>query len=201
MKSTFIQIFAGLCLCLFLSACSSTQSKQGWENFLSFFGKETKLDPDALEALVDISGTKLLMLNTPAIKFYDLAVVRISYYAINIDLFQTGVPIGTIEISKNEICFQGECAPKSLTARKIFGIVSYGDLFDDIFLANDIFSGRGLRIAKNGALVQKFVMNNQEIVYERTAEYTVFKNLSNGIVISIQPYNPPDSAPPNPRRR
>lgn len=201
MRDAICKILIGLCVLLFLSACSSTQTKQGWENFLSFFGENPQIDPDALDSLEHISGTKLVLLNTPTIKFYDLAVVRVTYYAINIDLFQTGVPIGSLEITKSDICFQGECAPKSLAARKIFGVVSYGDLFDDIFLGNDIFQGKGLRISRSGVLTQRFLMNNQEILYERTADYTVFKNLSNGVVISIQPYVPPTINPPNPRGR
>lgn len=201
MKSSICKICLCLCVALGLGACSSTQTKQGWENFLSFFGEQTQIDPNALDALAHISGTKLMMLNTPSIKFYDLAVVRVTYYAINVDLFQTGIPIGSLEITKSDICFQGECAPKSLAARKIFGIVSYGDLFDDIFLSQDIFQGKGLRITKKGVLTQRFVMNNQEILYERTADYTVFKNLSNGVVVSIQPYVPPTINPPNPRGR
>lgn len=201
MKSALIKICISLCFCLIFSACSSTQTKQGWENFLSFFGEQAQIDPNALESLLDISGTKLIMLNTPTIKFYDLAVVRVSYYAIYVDLFQTGVPIGSLEITKNEVCFQGECAPKSLTARKLFGVVSYPDLFDDIFLGNDIFQGKGLRIAKNGVLTQRFLLNDQEILYERSADYTIFKNLSNGVVVSIQTYNPPDIIPPSRKSR
>lgn len=195
------QIFLALCLGAFLSACSSTQTKQGWENFLSFFAENPEIDPNSLDALQNISGTKLLLLNTPTIKFYDLAVVRIFSYAIYVDLFQMGIPIGSLEITKSDVCFQGECAPKSLTARKIFGEVSYGELFDDIFLGNDIFQGRGMRISREGVLTQRFILNNQEILYERTADYIVFKNLSNGVSISIQNYVPPNMNPPNPRRR
>lgn len=201
MKGVLVKFLAGLCVAFALSACSSTQTQQGWENFLSFFGENPQIDPDALDSLAHVSGTKLVLLNTPTIKFYDLAVIRISYYAIHVDLFQTGVPIGSLEVTKTDICFQGECAPKSLAARKIFGVVSYGDLFDDIFLGNDIFKGKGLRITKKGVLTQRFVMNNQEILYERTADYTIFKNLTNGVVISIQPYVLPNNTPPNPRAR
>ncbi len=201
MRGICIKIFASFCFCLVLSACSSTQTKQGWDNFLSFFGGQDQVDPNALESLVGVSGTKLILLNTPTIKFYDLAVVRVSYYAIYVDLFQTGVPIGSLEISKGEVCFQGECAPKSLTARKLFGVVSYPDLFDDIFLGNDIFQGKGLRITKNGVLTQRFLLNDQEILYERSADYTIFKNLSNGVVVSIQAYNPPDVIPPERKSR
>lgn len=179
------QIFLVLCLGAFLSACSSTQTKQGWENFLSFFAQNPEIDPNAIDFLENISGTKLLLLNAPTIKFYDLAVVRVSYYAIYVDLFQMGIPIGSLEITKSDVCFQGECAPKSLAARKIFGEVSYGDLFDDIFLGNDIFQGRGMRISRKGVLTQRFILNSQEILYERTAEYTVFKNLTNGVSVSI----------------
>lgn len=79
--------------------------------------------------------------------------------------------------------------------------MSYGELFDDIFLGNDIFQGKGMRISRKGVLTQRFLLNNQEILYERTAEYTSFKNLSNGVSVSIQNYVPPDMSPPNPRRR
>lgn len=199
MKTYITKLFFGICVALFLSACSSTS--EGWNNFLSMFDKSQPVDPNSLESLAHVSGTKLLLINTPVIKFYDLAVVRFSYYAIHVDLFQMGAPIGALEISKNEVCFQGECAPKSLAARKIFGEVSYGDLFDDIFFSADIFGGKGLRITKEGVLTQRFLLNNQEILYERTNEYTVFKNLTKGIVISIQNYSFPNMDPPNPRQR
>lgn len=199
MKTYITKLFFGICVTLFLSACSSTS--EGWNNFLSMFDKTQPVDPNSLESLAHVSGTKLLLINTPVIKFYDLAVVRFSYYAIHVDLFQMGAPIGALEISKNEVCFQGECAPKSLAARKIFGEVSYGDLFDDIFFSADIFGGKGLRITKEGVLTQRFLLNNQEILYERTNEYTVFKNLTKGIVISIQNYSFPNMDPPNPRQR
>lgn len=199
MNTYITKLFFGICVTLFLSACSSTS--EGWNNFLSMFDKSQPVDPNSLESLAHVSGTKLLLINTPVIKFYDLAVVRFSYYAIHVDLFQMGAPIGALEISKNEVCFQGECAPKSLAARKIFGEVSYGDLFDDIFFSADIFGGKGLRITKEGVLTQRFLLNNQEILYERTNEYTVFKNLTKGIVISIQNYSFPNMDPPNPRQR
>lgn len=199
MKTHITKLFFGICVALFLSACSSTS--EGWNNFLSMFDKSQPVDPNSLESLAHVSGTKLLLINTPAIKFYDLAVIRFSYYAIHVDLFQMGTPIGALEISKNEVCFQRECAPKSLAARKIFGEVSYGDLFDDIFFSADIFGGKGLRITKEGVLTQRFLLNNQEILYERTNEYTLFKNLTKGIVISIQNYSFPNMNPPNPRQR
>lgn len=195
------QIVCALCLGILLSACSSTQTKQGWEDFLAFFSENPEIDPDSIDSLQSISGTKLLLLNTPTIKFYDLAVVRVSYYAINVDLFQMGVPIGTFVITKSDVCFQGECAPKSLMARKIFGEVSYGELFDDIFFGKDIFQSRGIRISRKRVFTQRFVLNKQEILYERTAEYTSFKNLSNGVTITIQDYVPPEMNPPHPRRR
>ena len=199
MKTMLSNLLLGFCLAFSLSACSS--NSQGWNDFLSLFGGSEPIDPNSLELLEHVSGTKLLLINTPAIKFYDLAVVRYSQYAIHVDLFQMGAPIGALEITKNEICFQGECAPKSLAARKILGEVSYGDLFDDIFFAQDIFGSRGLRITKEGVLTQRFLLNNQEIFYERTAQYTVFKNLTKGIVISIQNYTFPNMDPPNIRRR
>lgn len=199
MKTYITKFIFGICVALFFNACSS--SSEGWNNFLSMFNKQEPVDPNSLEALAHVSGSKLLLINTPVIKFYDLAVVRFSYYAIHVDLFQMGAPIGALEITKNDVCFQGECAPKSLTARKVFGEVSYGDLFDDIFFSADIFGGKGLRITKEGVLTQRFILNNQEILYERTAEYTVFKNLTKGIVISIQNYSFPNMDPPNPRQR
>lgn len=199
MKTYITKVVFGICVALFLGACSSTS--QGWNDFLSMFNKQEPVDPNSLESLAHVSGSKLLLINTPVIKFYDLAVVRFSYYAIHVDLFQMGAPIGALEISKNEVCFQGECAPKALVARKVFGEVSYADLFDDIFFSSDIFGGKGLRITKEGVLTQRFLLNNQEILYERTNEYTVFKNLTKGIVISIQNYSFPDMNPPNPRQR
>ncbi|ANV97554.1 hypothetical protein BBW65_01460 [Helicobacter enhydrae] len=177
---------------LMMSGCaSSTQSGNGWDQFLSFFGANGEINPDAIDKLEHISGTKLLLFNTIPIKFYDIAIIRITQYAINIDLFQAGTPIGVIAIGRDEICYQGECAPKSLVTRKILGLVSYPELLDDIFLARDIFNSKGLRIGKNGNLIQRFLLNDQEIFYERSVDFTLFKNLTTGVTISIQKYHPP----------
>ena len=67
--------------------------------------------------------------------------------------------------------------------------MSYGDLFEDIIFARDIFDGEGKGIAPNGAMVQWFVKSGQEIYYERNDSYTLFHNRSNGVIVGIQSYS------------
>lgn len=133
---------------------------------------------------------KILLIDTPQMKFYDFASIKYSKSSknITIDFYKLGKPISTLLIKQKEICMAKQCTSKWIAARKFFGEVSYPDLFADILNSHDIFDGEGKRIANNGAFVQWFVRGGQEFYYERSKNKVLFKNLSLNITIGIEDY-------------
>lgn len=135
---------------------------------------------------------KILLIDTPTIKFYDFASLK---YAkgnknLTIDLYKLGKSVGQITLSPKEVCVMKSCMSKWMAAKRFFGAVSYPDLFNDILAAKDIFDGEGRRFNNEGSFVQWFVKGGQEIYYERSKNKVFFKNITTGITIGIEDYIP-----------
>ncbi|TLD96791.1 hypothetical protein LS71_004095 [Helicobacter jaachi] len=133
---------------------------------------------------------KILLIDTPRVKFYDFASLKYKGKNLTIELYKLGKPIGTINITQKEVCVMKECRAKWMAARGFFGEVSYPTLFSDILAARDIFDGEGKRVANNGAFVQWFVRGGQEFYYERSKNRVLFKNLTLNITIGVEDYIP-----------
>lgn len=135
---------------------------------------------------------KILLIDTPRVKFYDFASFRYSKTSkkLNIELYKLGKPVGKIVVSHKEVCMDNQCTSKWLAVRSFFGDVSYPNLFDDILAARDIFDGEGKRVGNDGTFVQWFVRGGQEFYYERSKNKVLFKNLTQDITIGIEDYLP-----------
>lgn len=112
---------------------------------------------------------------------------------IELRVFKLGKFLGSFVVTKSEICYTDfdkidDCAPKWVAARSFFGNVSYGELFEDIFQKKDIFDGQGKRIGTNDTAIQEFSYGGEKFYYERSAKRIYFKNLSNGVIVSIEDY-------------
>lgn len=112
---------------------------------------------------------------------------------IELHVFKLGKFLGSFVVTKSEICYTDfdkidDCAPKWVAARSFFGNVSYGELFEDIFQKKDIFDGQGKRIGADGAEIQEFSYGGEKFYYERSQKRIYFKNLSNGVIVSIEDY-------------
>lgn len=107
---------------------------------------------------------------------------------ITLELFKLGKSIGRFVIRKSEICFNDDCAPKWPASRAFFGSVGYGDLFEEILLGKDIFDGRGRAWQGAGVLVQRFFYGGEEIYYERSQSRVYFRNLTSGVIVSLEEY-------------
>lgn len=174
---------------IFWSGCAPTKK---------FFTDEPISDQNIEDAPRKKADFKLLYIKSPQISYYDYALIRSDREGtIVLELFKLGKNFGNITVAKNTICFLNDCAPKWPSSKKFFGKVAYGDLFDDILLARDIFEGKGRVTGKNGAITQRFTQSGQVIFYERTKSGVLFRNLTNGVVISLETYVDP-SAPQNP---
>lgn len=138
------------------------------------------------------SGKRILYINAKTFRYYEYVTLAVNKkQEIFIDLFAAGKSLGTLEVRKRKICLLKGCVRKWPAAKEFFGKVSYGDLFDDIFFGRDIFGGVGKVIERDGALVQRFQKNGEIIYYRRTSEGVLFKNMSNGVVVSLHQYQEP----------
>lgn len=137
-------------------------------------------------------GKRVLYVKSRAFSYYDYITFAVNAkQEIFLELFAAGRAIGAIEVSKYRICILQDCARKWPAAKEFFGKVSYGDLFDDIFFQRDIFGGIGKVLEPGGAVVQRFQKNGELIFYRRTEGGVLFKNMSNGVVVSLFKYEEP----------
>lgn len=152
------------------------------------FGIESKSIEQQEEEIIQPTKFKILQIQSPQFSFYDFATILYKKKQTEITLYKLGKPVGKIIIKEKEICFNTDCAGKWSAAKNFFGAVSYGNLFEDILFMRDIFEGKGKRVEKDNTMIQWFVKNEQEIYYERTQDYTLFRNLSTGVTLGIQDY-------------
>lgn len=183
MRFLFFVIFA-----IFFSGCSSVLgiftnqpvSKDAKQQYNAKIAEEN--------SFVE-SGKRILLINSPMIRYHEYITFSVDKkQRIKIQLFYAGKELGTIEIRNNRVCILDECHRKWPIAKRFFGKVSYGDLFNDILFGEDIFGGIGKVIIPNGNLVQRFEMGGELIFYERGKNHILFKNLTNGMTLRLDKY-------------
>lgn len=172
-------------ICIFFASCASLQ-----EFFLPKPPSESKKAQEQIKPQF-----KILYIKTPMISYHDYAIIKddTKDSIVTVELFRLGRNIGSIKVGKSQICFLNDCAPKWPSAKNFFGKVSYGDLFDDILLSKDIFGGIGKQILPDGGIIQRFQKSGEIIFYERKPGHTLYRNMSTGIIVSIDDYNDPSN--------
>lgn len=162
---------------------------------LIFSACATKPTPPPQPQKISDDELKLILIKSKNIRFYDFGTLNIDENAnrIELNVFKLGKYLGSFVVTKSEICYidlakRNDCAPKWPAARSFFGNVSYGELFSDIFQRRDIFDGQGKRLEANGAVIQEFSYGGEKIYYERSEKRIYFKNLTNGVIVSIEDY-------------
>ena len=195
----FLSVLGIVALAFFLTGCATSSLQDFFSNRpVSKEGKakQAKIEEqNSPQNFLKDTSKKLLYINSKNFRYYDYATVGVnSKNEIIIELFTAGKTIGNIEIGKRKICILGDCVRKIPAAKRFFGKVSYGDLFDDILLGRDIFRAEGLVIESNTnshtAIVQRFQKNGEMIFYRRTKEGVIFKNTTTGVTLSLFSYEP-----------
>lgn len=158
----------------------------------SYTKSDTTFTPQEQEPQnIITSEVKLLYINTAPFRFYDYA--RLNTYQsglVKLELFKYAQTIGSIRVKAGKMCVLTECSFKWVISKKFFGAVSYGDLFEDIVFGRDIFGGKGKQVAGNGIVVQRFQQSGEMIYYERQPGHTLFKNMTTGVTIGVDNYEP-----------
>ncbi len=170
---------------------------------LAFSACATKTPPPPEPIKLSDDELKLVLIKSKNIRFYDFGTLSVSggdldlqgssNFRIELRVFKLGKFLGSFVVTKSEICYTDfnkidDCAPKWVAARSFFGNVSYGELFEDIFQKKDIFDGQGKRVEASGVEIQEFSYGGEKFYYERGDKRIYFKNLSNGVIVSIEDY-------------
>ena len=183
LNAKIFKTFLGILAILFLNSCAGTHR--------FFTDQPVRQLPEKSPAPQTPVNFKLLTIKSPVMTYYDYALLRKEEDRIVIELFKLGNNIGNISIFKNKICFMADCAPKWPSAKKFFGSVSYGDLFDDIILGKDIFKGKGKMVGAQNTTIQRFQENGQIIYYEHRDGHILFRNMNTGMMIQLDDYIDP----------
>lgn len=165
---------------------------------LLFSACATTTPPPPQPIKISDDELKLVLIKSKNIRFYDFGTLSVGADSsdsmrIELRVFKLGKFLGSFVVTKSEICYTDfdkidDCAPKWVAARSFFGNVSYGELFEDIFQKNDIFDGQGKRVGIDDTIIQEFSYGGEKIYYEHSQKRIYFKNLSNGVIVSIEDY-------------
>ncbi len=138
------------------------------------------------------STPKILLINVPQFKFYDLGFVKHYENRLSLEahsLAQAGI---VIDIWSDSICINGDCFSKERVNREIFGArVGYKTLLEEIILGRDIFQGKGKRqMGMEGdshkAILQEIKTSNYHIFYERSQGGIIFQERMRKITFAIK---------------
>jgi hypothetical protein len=136
----------------------------------------------------DINSTKLLTLKTSKLRFSDIAYLRYSGDAIELELYTAGQVVDTFRIDHLVCVGSKGCLTKSqFNTQYLVG--SYpSDLLQHILVAKAIYGGKNLQKTEDGFIQY---INTQEvaIVYKVTPKSVYFKDKKNHILIKIKDIN------------
>jgi len=134
------------------------------------------------------SDPKIVTLKTKQLKFNDLAYIRSSGDAVQLELFAVGNAIEQIDID-TLICTSKGCMRKSSFNTDYLNAFYPDTLMQNVLLSRTIFKGEGMRDVCSG-FVQKIKSEHYNITYRVSKNETYFKDRKNGILIRIKNVKP-----------
>lgn len=109
------------------------------------------------------------------IRFADTGFVKTYANRVDVELYTLGKPFYKIEIGKKEICLQGDCYPKGMFMRRVFGEYAYDDILEDILLRRDIYNKENLQEGGSPLeWIQEIHRNQSVIIYKRSPHGLAF---------------------------
>ena len=123
------------------------------------------------------TAAKILILKTPKIKFSDIAYIRNSDDAIELELFVAGKAVQQFHINHLVCVDDSGCMQKSTFNREYLNQSYPDDLLQNILLGKKIYNGKNLQKNANDFVQQ---INTQSIY---------FKDRKNHILIKIKELN------------
>ena len=128
--------------------------------------------------------SKLLIIKSPLLKFADLAYIRNSDDAIELELFVAGKAIKTIRIN-HLICVDEGCMSKAAFNEQYLNAAYPSGILQNILLAQPIYNAQN-RVQTEDGFIQKIQTNDVDIKYKVTSKETFFKDKCKHIIIKIK---------------
>lgn len=127
---------------------------------------------------------KILIIKSPQIKFADLAYIRHSGQALELELFVAGKSIKKIAIN-HLICVNEGCMSKAAFNAEYLNAAYPSDLLQNILLSQAIYNGQN-RVQTQNGFSQKIQTKDVDISYKVTGTQTFFKDRIKHIIIKIK---------------
>lgn len=134
------------------------------------------------------TAAKILILKTPKIKFSDIAYIRNSDDAIELELFVAGKAVQQFHINHLVCVDDSGCMQKSTFNREYLNQSYPDDLLQNILLGKKIYNGKNLQKNANG-FVQQINTQSVNIIYKVNTQSIYFKDRKNHILIKIKELN------------
>ena len=127
---------------------------------------------------------KIFVIKSPLLRFADLAYIRNSEKAVQVELFVAGKSIKKIAIN-HLVCVDEGCISKSAFNARYLNANYPSDILQNILLAKAIYNGEN-RVQTDNGFVQKIQTKDVNIDYTVTDKVTRFKDRKNNILIKIK---------------
>lgn len=127
---------------------------------------------------------KILIIKSPQIKFADLAYIRNTGQALELELFVAGKSIKKIAIN-HLICVDEGCMSKASFNEAYLNAAYPSDILQNILLSQAIYDGKN-RVQTANGFSQKIQTEDVDISYRVTATKTFFKDKTKHIIIKIK---------------
>ena len=129
--------------------------------------------------------SKLLTLKTKKLRFSDLAYLRNSGDALEVELFVAGHVFKRLTLN-HLICISDEgCITKSRFNKEFLSTAYPNDLLGEVFLGKPIYNGKNLQKTSYG-FMQTIDDEAVKILYKVSQQQIYFKDKKNHILIKIK---------------
>lgn len=132
------------------------------------------------------SESKLILLKTPKIKFYDTGFVKEHANGILMQIYASGQALMEIQSDEQYICMNGGCTTKDSFTQEYLSRYYPSGLFENVLLGRDIFKGKNKRETKEGIQQKIYEKDQYDIMYNRAPNQIVFRDMYNNIMIKLK---------------
>jgi len=130
------------------------------------------------------TDAKIIIIKSPKIKFADLAYIRNSADAIELELFVAGKSIKKIAIN-HLVCVNEGCVSKNRFNKEYLSRYYPEDILQNILLGHTIYDAEN-RVKLDNGFEQKIVHKHVNIMYKVTNKIISFKDKKSNIIIKIK---------------
>lgn len=128
-----------------------------------------------------------VVFKTPALKYADLGFIYENNEEMEIEIYSSGQPLMTLEISKTNVCMSLlECMDKKSFNTQVLSKWYPDELIEEIFRGKPIFKGEGLSRKRNGFTQKIKDSYKYNIRYNVFYKETIFRDTINNILIKVK---------------